>query len=450
MMLKSSKTISNVAGYSGAIDPPPLHEPDRPDVALTFHEVHGGFNLTAFGPSPPFPSDGLNSFIPLTSGEVFEIAANCRETWQRTVVEYSETVNTRRRGIRDEFSFKEGWDLAGRPDILEGLRTELAKAGEGLFFQVFEKQTDEALTELVRILKGDGRFTLRITSDSFYVPWGLMYTHSSGSPPLGSDFSNASDCGFGGFWGIRHTIQHKPMHAPTKAGRLEAVDGKLPTAAYVDDQVFAENQLPDLNKDWEHLTSRLQLAVRRTRREFENAFGADPLVDRLTYFFCHGTGADNKEDAKTGTPRIVVSRDFKIDRVWLENLRRNRKLKPPPFIFINSCQGGQVNTLFYKSPADAFLSLDAIGTIGPQIDIPAKFAAEYGKSFLGRLLKSPHDGRLITVGSIVRDLAEEFVRDHRNPLGLVYSLYYGGDCQVDLGIDTEITTNNDRSATAKS
>jgi len=448
MQLLSTRTISHVEGYGSPIDPPPPPEADRPGVGLVIHNApdagsRGGFPFVAWGPEPHFPSGGLSGSIPLTPQEVFEIGSRCREKWRNLVVEFKEQSKERRHGRQNDFPFKEGWDFAGRPELLERLRGELAKAGDALFFQVFEKGNDQGLADLAKILKGDTRLTLRITSDSFYVPWGLMYTHPSGSPALDSDFSQASDCGFGGFWGIRHIIQHKPGLAPTKAGRLEAVDGKLPTAAYVDDEVFTENQLLELDKDWEHLATRLRLAIRRKRSEFEAAFGADPLVDRLTYFFCHGFGADEQRGASTGIPRIQISPDFQIDRQSLENLRKNRKFRPPPFIFINACQGGQVSTMFYKSVADAFLKLDAMGIIGPQVDIPAKFAAEYAKRFLGRLVNGSNDGTSITIGSIVRDLAEEFVREHRNPLGLVYSLYYGGDCQVDLGIKAKVTTDHD-------
>jgi hypothetical protein len=333
------------------------------------------------------------------------------------------------------------------PKLLEQVRPELARAGQVFFFQVFEQGDDPGLAELARIFKSDQRgFGLRITSNSFYVPWGLMYIHPSGSPAIESDFSSAADRGFGGFWGFRHIIQHKPPLAPPKNGRLEAVDGKLPMAAYVDDEVFTENKLLQLDKDWAHFTAYLRLAVRRKRSEFDAAFGADPLDDRLTYFFCHGVGGDEKTGASTAIPKIVVSRGFEIDQAELLALRKKRKFRPPPFIFINACQGGQIKTLFYKSLADAFVSLDAIGIIGPQIDIPAKFAAEYAKRFFERLVHGPTDGTALTIGSIVHDLSEEFITRHRNPLGLVYSLYYGGDCNVDLGIKAKATTDNDTPA----
>jgi len=448
MQLLSTRTISHVRGYGPPIDPPPPAEADRSDVGLTIHEAadpgpRGSFFFVAHGPKPLFPSGGLNGWIPLTRQEVFEIGSRCRETWRKKVVELSKESKRPRHGHQNDFPFKEGWDFAGRPDLLEGFRKELAEAGDGLFYQVFGKGNDKALAELARILKGDTRLNLRITSDSFYVPWGLVYTHPSGSPSLDSDFSQASDCGFGGFWGIRHIIQHKPTEAGITPGRLEAVDGKLPMAAYVDDEVFTQNQLLQLDKDWEHLAAHLRWTVRRKRSEFRAAFGADPLVDRLTYFFCHGFGADEQKGASTGIPKIVISPEFEIDRLELENLRKDQPFRPPPFIFINACQGGQVSTLFYKSVAEAFLKLDAMGIIGPQIDIPAKFAAEYAKRFLGRLVNGSNDGTSITIGSIVRDLAEEFVQKHKNPLGLVYSLYYGGDCQVDLGIKAKVTTDND-------
>jgi len=357
----------------------------------------------------------------------------CREEWRKSVVEFMEVVQRAGSGEKNHFPFKEGWDLADRAELLERLRKRLAKVGQGLFHQVFGKGNDEDAQCLAEILAGDQPFSLRITSDSFYVPWGLIYTHPSTSGALESDFSQAPDRGFGGFWGLRHVIYHRPKVASYRARRLDSVDGKLAIAAYIDSDLFTKYQLLQLPDDWKHLAASLRLAVRQKRREFEAAFSADPLSDRVAHFFCHGFGSDDDGAASTRIPKIVISKDFEIDRQDLENLRRNRKFRPPPFIFINACQGGQVGTLFFKTVAEAFLSLDAIGIIGPQIDIPVKFAAEYAKRFLSRLIEGPNQNSLVTIGSIVRELAQEFVARQRNPLGLVYSLYCGGECSVDLG-----------------
>ena len=76
--------------------------------------------------------------------------------------------------------------------------------------------------------------------------------------------------------------------------------------------------------------------------------------------------------------------------------------------------------------------MGASGVIGPQIDIPAVFAAEYAMRFFKGLLGVDNGGPE-PVGILMRRLAREFIDKHNNPLGLAYSLYRGMDCLVDWG-----------------
>src|SRR5262249_27491704 len=103
-----------------------------------------------------------------------------------------------------------------------------------------------------------------------------------------------------------------------------------------------------------------------------------------------------------------------------------------PLVFINACQGGQMTTLFYKTIAAEFLKQNATAVIGGQIDMPAVFAAEYARRLFTKFLDGS-SGRRIRLGPLMRELAQEFVNDHNNPLGLIYSLYRGVDCFVDRG-----------------
>ncbi len=129
-----------------------------------------------------------------------------------------------------------------------------------------------------------------ITSDSFYVPWGLIYNHSSTLPALESDFSQDLDRGFGGFWGLRHIIQHRPKCTSFHAGRLEAVDGKLPMAAYIDDEIFRDCKLLQLQDDWKHLSANLRLVVRRKRCEFEKKRPSARIRSRIACPTSSATG----------------------------------------------------------------------------------------------------------------------------------------------------------------
>ena len=97
-------------------------------------------------------------------------------------------------------------------------------------------------------------------------------------------------------------------------------------------------------------------------------------------------------------------------------------LSTRPVVFINACQGGKMSSLFFESLGTTMLAKGANCVIGPQIDMPVLFAAEYATRLF--------DGFLIPgqrLGEIVLELTREFATRYRNPLGLTYSLYRGVD-----------------------
>ena len=105
-------------------------------------------------------------------------------------------------------------------------------------------------------------------------------------------------------------------------------------------------------------------------------------------------------------------------RQWLGR----RTLDSHPLVFLNSCQGGQMESLFYHSFAAELLVRKATCVVGAQIDVPLALAPEYARRFFARFLKGYEH-----VGAIVRDLAAEFLNRYHNPLGLIFSSYRGLD-----------------------
>jgi hypothetical protein len=75
------------------------------------------------------------------------------------------------------------------------------------------------------------------------------------------------------------------------------------------------------------------------------------------------------------------------------------------------------------------LKKKALGLIGAQIDLPVLFAEEYARRFFRALLDRSASG-VVRIGPLMRELTRRFITDHRNPLGLVYSLYRGLDSYV--------------------
>jgi hypothetical protein len=184
---------------------------------------------------------------------------------------------------------------------------------------------------------------------------------------------------------------------------------------------------------------------RQWRQELESALRSESFSDRILYFFCHGLGGGTPDDPTLGDARIALTDGEPIRTVDVENWLDGRSLPSRPFVFINACQGGQPKTIFYETLALLLLKRKALGLIGAQIDLPVLFAEEYARRFFQAFLDPPDSGAL-PIGPLMRDLTRQFIDAHRNPLGLVYSLYHGLDCYVARSPDRRASHARDTAA----
>src|SRR6185295_11818841 len=71
-----------------------------------------------------------------------------------------------------------------------------------------EKSTKYSrLREIGKVLRGQSlkqSMWIRVTSDEFYAPWNLIYSHKLENPFTGEDAR------IDGFWGFQHLIEHVP------------------------------------------------------------------------------------------------------------------------------------------------------------------------------------------------------------------------------------------------
>ena len=97
----------------------------------------------------------------------------------------------------------------------------------------------------------------------------------------------------------------------------------------------------------------------------------------------------------------------------------------------NSCGTGTLVRQNFTF-ASQFLEQGAICVVGPQIEVPAVFAGEFGNrfftAFMQRIKPPPQ------AGLVLRDLTRE-MWNRNNPFGLVYSLYAGADCHIRWGAE---------------
>jgi hypothetical protein len=129
-------------------------------------------------------------------------------------------------------------------------------------------------------------------------------------------------------------------------------------------------------------------------------------------------------------PPILELTDGKINAVDIRTNVTDRFKPSPPLIFINACRGGQLGTLVRHNFtfATEFLEQGALCLIGPQIEVPAVFAGQFGKRYF-ELFVAPQSNPPPMAGIVLRNLTREMWSRH-NPFGLVYSLYAGADCHI--------------------
>lgn len=375
--------------------------------------------------------------VHITEGDFFERIQKCYEAWARELIGLSKVVpGPGGRGQKKWSPFVDGWDLsdpvASLVDDAEfrGIGGRLALAGRDLFrFLFLEPERGEEMNRIGQVLRStsrSGRMVMTMTSADRFIPWPMIYTHVGPGDDLDPDGGNFH---WEGFWGYRHRIEHE-IEDQTAPARIDpGQDGKVVLGFQADtglDVAFGITCVKDQSDFFMGLPG-VHRVERFRRNVLERAIRLPDFCDQVMYFYCHHVGTGDPDRPSTARSKLVLSEGDVIDHLDFENWLDGKIFRSRPVVFLNACQGGQLSTMFYKTIAHTLLKRRARCVIGPHIEIPARFAAEYARRFFTRFLGPGPPAR---VGDIVCDLAREFVDVHRNPLGLAYSIYQGLDCYV--------------------
>jgi hypothetical protein len=319
--------------------------------------------------------------------------------------------------------FDDCWDLSASTHHLDKLLPRMATLGYKLFIQIFAASGPSENKTLAKKLQEAMRkrpLNVRITSDSFFAPWSLLYA--------GDDPDTAGPIQPEHFWGYHHWIEHTPP-----GQRVDHVCDLSPVRIGIQfdqkiDQEFKVACLaPVLGLLQKIPQGRLESIRRPLRTDFEKAVRSGPRDEHILYFCCHAT---HQGDLPQQRPYIVLS-DLPRNAmpnwitpddisIWLGlNEFTNR-----PLVFLNACGVTQISSSFYRNFARAFLNGSACSVIGPQVAVPAVFAGEFARAFFKEFLQG---GPNNAVGEIIRRLRRHFLDNHGNPLGLIYELYRGSD-----------------------
>jgi hypothetical protein len=392
-------------------------EHDR-TINLAFVEAAGGYQVEAWGDPDTFPADGRGRYqgrLDLSPRQIATSVASLRTAWNRELLgfQFPHELDPDRHPITDHVDLTG----AGLTSVTDEVMTLLAREGYKLFRALFFTG-DAGLREIGELLTAalrDRPQCIAVHSETLIVPWSMLYLPMDPGADLDGPGSGYTP---DGFWGYRHLVEHlfkrlrdwspdvvvrgRPRAGLNVDGRLDAEFGDaLPVARVVE----AFRQHCDV-----------------VRRESRPALAADlasaDFADHMMYFGCH---CQFVGEPGTAQAEIRLTDDLPINaddfRFWLNE----HGLRTNPVVFMNTCSGGHFSAVL-STIGSELLRYGANCLLGPQVDVPGKFSAEYAIRVVNRMF-----GSGARLGPTVRDLAVEFMTTLHNPIGITMGLGRGID-----------------------
>jgi hypothetical protein len=368
-----------------------------------------------------FPEDGGGSYVGMLGPSHRDLQNSVdvlRQIWQDKVIEnhYQDKVRGRRC-----HPFADRWDLSAPNDKnrFTDVGLTLANAGHNTFRMLFHGGDTGLNTIRGFLLKAlaCGETVISIESDGLVVPWGMLYTDTNGNIPTSNTWTVA------GFWGYQHVIEHTFTRVEGFDSRITVMRDHVVVGLNVDQDI--DDQYPKalyIASLIDFFTPRVNMVLRQTKDDLATAFQDPQFADHIMCFGCHGTVTG---DSGVELPHLRLTDQEKIYGTDIMAWLAGTPLATRPFVFLGTCQGGQVTSTFYSGFGKALLDNGARCLVGPQVDLPPAFASEYSRRLFTAFLKPG-----TKLGDIVRSLAREFINDHANPLGLMFSLYRGIDVHL--------------------
>jgi hypothetical protein len=387
-------------------------------IYLRFLRRGSGYLVQAWGVA--FPEDGGGGYqgqVQISGSTVQAGVDDLRAAWQHYLIDCVEPgVRPTRRPFVDD------WDLSASHDQrwVKEAGVALARAGHTLFSLLFcrgDSGLEEIKSHLLRALR-EGEQVITVESDDLFVPWGMLYIPLAECENVwNEDYQWVPE----GFWGYRHLLEHNFSRMSGFDSRIVLQDPKVAVGLNVDRRVdHAYPPTPYVTPMIEFFSAQTIATVRTRKAELAAALQDSKLTDQIVYFGCHG-----KVGTTADRTYLILGDDERIYSTEIMAWLSQTSLPTRPVVFVGACQGGQLASAFYPAFGHHLLHGGARCLIGPQIDLPRAFAREYAIRLFSAFL-IPHT----KLGDIVHDLARTFLDEHRNPLGLIFSLYRGIDVHL--------------------
>jgi len=320
-----------------------------------------------------------------------------------------------------EYGFQTGIDIPDA-DRDMALRT-MARAGALLFQKIFSGPAAGAdskmVGEFLRKMASDrrARLKLQIVAESTPVPWGLLYV---------ADASASAKLDWDNFIGMRHVIESIPLQNTLSVSDCAIPSDKPELMVSVNTNDGIADFVAQQRSFWKDAAKsrRVRVISRTTTTQVVKALADGNTDDQILYFYCHA-GSAGLTDAGGPDSSSLVLTDASITLGDLSlDAPTTTLLRGSPLVFINACESAEMSPAFYDGFVPYFMAKGARGVIGTECETPALFAEEWAKRFFERFL----DGA--PLGEIFLDLRREFLKEHGNPLGLIYAVHCDGDTLI--------------------
>ncbi|CAD6543067.1 hypothetical protein LMG27952_03983 [Paraburkholderia hiiakae] len=274
----------------------------------------------------------------------------------------------------------------------------------------------------------DLRLKIQIVAQTLPVPWPLLYLGDvSGDVPYSWD----------NFLGMRHIIEQIPLQNPMAVTEPEitstpSLNVSLNFHAGID-AAMGVDVVASQRAFWQARAG-TTIEDRESGDDFIKALRQAQTPDQILYLYCHAVSKGLTDPGGPGascielTDRLVSLNDLKL------RAPTDTRLAGKPLVFINACESAEMSSTFYDGFAPYFMDKGARGVIGTECKTPALFAKAWADRFFEEFLAG------VALGDVMLGLRDEFLKEHGNPLGLLYAVHCDADTRIDPALQASKTS----------
>ncbi|MEM5317160.1 CHAT domain-containing protein [Paraburkholderia sp. JHI869] len=378
------------------------------DLLLLISPSTGGYECVVCGPV------AMRAHLPVSAALLDDAVTNARNSLMEVV---------KHRDDAGQYPFQA--DIHIPPDRKAIALRIMARAGASLLRTVFEGpgagQDSKSVARLLRRLASapdKAPLKLQIIAESMPLPWGLLYLGSAADDAV-LDWSN--------FLGMRHIIEQIPLQQPmtTFDSTIISDQPALHVGVNFNDNIDLQMGIPfvaDQRTFWNGLRGpRVQVNDRNSWSTLMRSLNDPAAPEQILYFYCHAVSRGLAQSGGPSASSIALTDATRTLNDIVLNAGTDVPLAGSPLVFINACESATMSPAFYDGFAPYFMSKGARGVIGTECQMPALFAMKWALAFFEKFLGGA------PLGKTFLDLRMSFLRNHNNPLGLLYAVHCDAD-----------------------